>query len=141
MGMQLKKAKAQPEATVPVPPAAPERPKKKITSIFYAEAAGNEPVRKFLRGLAAQERTQVGADIRTTEYGWPIGMPTCRALGGGLHEVRTNLTNRIARILFRVNKTQEMVLLHGFIKKTEATPQEDIDLANARWSTYQKGQK
>lgn len=139
--MQLKKAKAQPEATAPTPPAAPERPKKKITSIFYAEAAGNEPVRKFLRGLTAQERKQVGADIRTTEYGWPIGMPTCRALGGGLHEVRTNLTNRIVRILFRVNKTQEMVLLHGFIKKTEATPQEDIDLANARWSTYQKEQK
>lgn len=46
-------------------------------------------------------------------------MPTCRPMGNGLFEVRTNLPNgRNARVLFCIHNNQ-MVLLHGFIKKTE----------------------
>ncbi len=138
----MKRPKAKPAVEIlPEATDQPEHPRKKISSFFFAEDNGNEPVKKFLRGLTKEERQKIGADIRTTEYGWPIGMPTCRNLGDGLHEVRTNLTNRIARILFRVDKTQKMVLLQGLIKKTEETPQADKDLANKRWSQYEEVMK
>ncbi len=64
--------------------------------------------------------------------GWPIGMPLCRPLGGGLWEVRTGLTrNRIARVLFCATQGH-MVLLHGFIKKTQKTPQAELELPRTR---------
>ena len=78
------------------------------------------------------ERKIIGSDIKTVEYGWPIGMPTSRPMGGGLHEVRSSLSgNRIARVLFCVEEGR-MILLHGFIKKTKATPKSDLDLAKNR---------
>ncbi|NEQ88839.1 MAG: type II toxin-antitoxin system RelE/ParE family toxin [Moorea sp. SIO2I5] len=82
--------------------------------------------------LHKEERRLIGTDIKTVEYGWPIGMPTCRPMGNGLFEVRTNLPNgRTARVLFCIHNNQ-MVLLHGFIKKTEKTPKQELALANAR---------
>jgi len=69
-------------------------------------------------------------------------MPVCRPLGEGVYEVRTNLAqNRIARILFYVDKEGRMVLLHGFIKKTPKTPREDLALAKRNKNQHQKGVK
>lgn len=76
-------------------------------------------------------RRSIGEDIRTVEKGWPIGMPVCRSLGNSLFEVRTNLKNTIARIIFCIGNG-EMWLLHGFIKKTPQTPPQDLDLARQR---------
>lgn len=106
---------------------------KKINVVFYQSAAGNEPVRDWLKqDVSEDERKIIGADIMTVEYGWPIGMPVSRPMGSGLHEVRSNLPGkRIARVLFCVEGGQ-MVLLHGFIKKTRATAKADLDLAKAR---------
>jgi phage-related protein len=74
------------------------------------------------------------------EFGWPIGMPACKPLGHGIHEVRSNLAqNRIARVLFYIDKMGRMVLLHGFIKKTRKTPDEDLDLARRNKNRHQKG--
>jgi len=74
------------------------------------------------------------------EFGWPIGMPVCRPLGEGIYEVRTSLAqNRIARVLFYIDKKGRMVLLHGFIKKTRKTPGEDLDLARRHKSKHQRG--
>lgn len=76
------------------------------------------------------------------EFGWPIGMPVCRPLGGGIHEVRTSLAqNRIARVLFYIDKRSRMVLLHGFIKKTQKTPYEDLELARSNKNKHQGGLK
>jgi antitoxin HicB len=64
-------------------------------------SSGREPVREWLKSLTAEDRKIVGEDIKTVEFGWPIGMPTCRALGKGLWEVRSDITGgRIARVLF-----------------------------------------
>jgi phage-related protein len=69
-------------------------------------------------------------------------MPVCRPLGGGIYEVRTALTqNRIARILFYIDKKGRMVLLHGFIKKTQKAPDDDLELARRNKITHQRGQK
>jgi phage-related protein len=49
----------------------------------------------------------------------------------GIYEVRTNLIDRIARVFFIVDGNN-MILPHGFIKKTQATPQQDLELTETR---------
>jgi phage-related protein len=104
---------------------------KRIHAVFFRTAAGGEPVRSWLKGLSpVEDRKLIGIDIQTVEFGWPIGMPTCRPLKDGLYEVRTNLTHgKIGRVLFYIDLQQRMILLHGFIKKTQKTPDEDMELA------------
>lgn len=105
---------------------------KRIPAKFYRTEAGNEPVREWLKKLTPEERKVIGVDIKTVEYGWPIGMPTCRPMGKGLYEVRSNLPDgTIARVLFCIYQAH-MVLLHGFVKKTQKTLKQDIGLALAR---------
>lgn len=102
---------------------------KKIAGRFYATANGRRPVREWLLDLTKADRSIIGKDIQKVEFGWPIGMPYCRPLGHGLWEVRSDLNGgRIARVIFCI-MGGEMVLLHGFEKKTQKTPQRDIDLA------------
>ncbi len=89
-------------------------------------------MREWLKSLDADERRIIGEDIKDVEFSWPIGMPLVRSLGRELWEVRSSLPNgRIARVLFCVTG-QQMVLLHGFIKKTQSTPNREIDLALKR---------
>ncbi|MFM7345374.1 MAG: type II toxin-antitoxin system RelE/ParE family toxin [Tagaea sp.] len=105
---------------------------KKITARFFESAARRKPVREWLLELSAEDRRAIGYDIQTVEFGWPIGMPVCRPLGAGLWEVRSSLSgNRIARVIFCM-RDGEMIVLHGFIKKTRKTPQEDLALAANR---------
>lgn len=97
-------------------------------------------MREWLRNLPREDRKRIGEDIKTVEFGWPIGMPVCKRLGNGLYEVRTNLNqNRIARMFFYVDTRGRMVLLHGFVKKTQRTPQQDLDLARSNMSKHQSG--
>jgi phage-related protein len=123
-------------------PQALERQGKRVPAIFYCTEAGGEPVRDWLKELSSEDRKRIGEDIKTVEFGWPIGMPVCRPLGDGIYEVRTSLAqNRIARVLFYIDKKGRMVLLHGFIKKTQKTPDEDLDLARNNKSRHQRGLK
>jgi phage-related protein len=112
---------------------------KRIPAIFFRTEAGREPVRDWLKALPREDRKRVGEDIKTVEFGWPIGMPVCRPLSEGIYEVRTSLTqNRIARVLFYIDRRSRMVLLHGFIKKTQKTPNEDLKLARKNKRKHQK---
>jgi phage-related protein len=122
-------------------PEALERQGKRVPAIFYRTAAGGEPVRDWLKALlSAEDRKRIGEDIKTVEFGWPVGMPVCKPLGGGLYEVRTSLAqNRIARLLFYIDKKTRMVLLHGFIKKTRKTPDEDLRLARMNQAKHRGG--
>lgn len=105
---------------------------KKLPAAFYVTARGNEPVREWLKDLDDADRRTIGLDIATAEFGWPIGMPLCRSLGKGLFEIRSNISDkRIARVIFAV-VGEQMVLLHGFVKKTQKTPKSDLDLATKR---------
>ncbi|MCY7337121.1 MAG: type II toxin-antitoxin system RelE/ParE family toxin [Chamaesiphon sp.] len=100
-----------------------------LPACFYQTELGKEPVRQWLKDLDKDDRLIIGADIKTVEFGWPIGMPTCRPLGKGLYEVRSNLSsNRIVHTIFCIHD-RRMVLLHAFIKKTQKTPKQDIELA------------
>ena len=105
---------------------------KKIRAFFYRTADGKEPVREWLKEMSRSDCREIGQDIATVEYGWPIGMPVCRALGGGLWEVRSHLpSHRIARVFFSITDGR-MILLHGIIKKTHKTPDQDLALARKR---------
>lgn len=101
---------------------------------FFATVGGRMPVREWLLDLADEDKKRIGDDIKTVEFGWPIGMPLCRRMKGheGLWEVRTDLASqKVARVLFCITDG-EMVLLHGFIKKSQKTPQSDLQLATKR---------
>ena len=107
---------------------------KRLPAAFFQNESGKMPVREWLLSLDDEDRKTVGDDIRTAEFGWPVGMPLCRPLSGhrGLWEIRSSLTNgRISRVLFCVHEGN-MVLLHGFIKKTQKTPLHDIEIAVTR---------
>ncbi len=118
----------------------PDTQGKRVPAIFYRTQAHGEPVREWLKGLSADDRKRIGEDIKTVEFGWPIGMPVCKPLSDGIYEVRTTLTqNRIARVLFYIDRKSRMVLLHGFIKKTQKTPDQDLALARSNKSKHQRG--
>ena len=105
---------------------------KKITVLFYRTESGNEPVRKWLLTLEKEDKKIIGIDIKTVEYGWPIGMPVSRSLGHGLYEVRSNISDkRISRVIFTIID-HYMILLNGFVKKSQKTPKEEIVLALKR---------
>ncbi|MEZ5357122.1 MAG: type II toxin-antitoxin system RelE/ParE family toxin [Bryobacteraceae bacterium] len=109
-----------------------EHAPKRLPARFWRSGTGREPVREWLKQLDPADRKALGEDIKDVEFSWPIGMPLVRALDRGLWEVRSNLARgRIARVLFCV-AGEQMVLLHGFIKKTQKTPAHDIALALRR---------
>jgi phage-related protein len=105
---------------------------KRLPVQLYRSAPAREPVREWLKSLDVDDRNILGTDIRTLEFGWPRGMPLCRAVGNGLWEIRSSLPQgRIARVMFCVHE-HTAVLLHGFLKTTQKTPTSDSALAMRR---------
>jgi phage-related protein len=105
--------------------------------VFFRTEAGNEPVRQWLKGLERADRKIVGEDVKTAQYGWPLGMPLIRKLEPGLWEVRSHIAQGIARIIFTVGEGT-MVLLHGFVKKSQKTPPTDLRTARQRLADLRK---
>ena len=96
------------------------------------------PILDWIRALPRPVRLTLGLDLQRLEYRWPVGMPHARPLGGGLHEMRSNLSGgRIARIVFFVAGSR-LIIVHGFIKKTRATPRADLALARARQQAWEQ---
>jgi phage-related protein len=109
---------------------------KKLPAFFFRTASGREPVRDWLKALDEADRHIIGRDIATAEFGWPLGMPVCRSLGRGLHEIRSDMGGgRTARVIFGVDEGR-MLLLHAFMKKTRKTPTRDLALALKRMSEW-----
>jgi len=109
-----------------------ERP---LNVVFFQTDTGNEPVREWLKSLSKDDCQTIGTNILTVQYAWPIGKPLVDNLGDGIWEVRSRLDNRIARTLFAM-VNQEIVLLHGFIKKSQKTPADELELAKKRKKQY-----
>jgi len=109
-----------------------ERP---LKVVFFQTDTGNEPVREWLKELSKDDCRIIGTDILTVQYAWPVGKPLVDHLGDGLWEVRSRLDNRLARTLFAM-VDQEIVLLHGFIKKQQKTPADELELAKKRKKQY-----
>ena len=111
-----------------------------LTASFYRSESGNEPVREWLQSLTKSEKFRLGVDIWKVQSEWPIGMPHVRPLGKGLHEVRSSLPHGIARVIFAIDG-DEIILLHGFIKKTQKTPAEALALAEKRRRDYEQNKE
>ena len=109
----------------------PESREPVLRVVFYRTETGNEPVREWLKGLEREDRKAVGQDVKTAQYGWPLGMPLIRKLEPGLREVRSHIAQGIARVIFTVDDGV-MVLLHGFVKKSQRTPPGDLRTARQR---------
>jgi phage-related protein len=108
---------------------------KKLTARFYQTLNTNMPVREWLLALPSGDRRIIGADIATVEFGWPIGMPICKSVKGGLWEIRSTIRNgRVeARLYFAIDDDQA-ILLHGHEGKDSQS--REIGLARLRWSDY-----
>lgn len=105
---------------------------RKVPLVFFRNDAGGEPVRDWLKELDQAERRAIGTDLLRAQWGWPVSMPLCRPMGKGLWEVRTGLaSNRTSRVLLCFYKGH-LVALHGFIKKTRTTPEDELALARKR---------
>lgn len=109
-------------------------PKKIVSVVFWKEETGKEPVRDWLKSLTKHQKKIIGEDLKTIEMGWPLGMPLVKNLGRGMWEARSNFKNGIARIVFKMHESQ-MVLLHGFIKKSQKMPSQDLEIALKRAKT------
>ncbi len=106
-----------------------------LTVRFFRTAAGREPVREWLRDLNRESKKAIGEDIKTVQFGWPVGMPIVRKIERDLWEVRSTLPGLIARVFITVHGV--IVLLHGFIKKSLKTPKRDLTLALSRLRSLQ----
>jgi phage-related protein len=110
---------------------------KPISVAFWRSATGREPVREWLNELSREDKRTIGRDIAKVQYGWPIGLPLCRSLSGGLWEIRSSLpSRREARIFFGFHQGM-LIALHGMIKKTQKTPAADLALARQRFQELQ----
>jgi len=102
---------------------------------FYETLAGNKVVREWFRGFAKEDRAVLGEDLKTVQIGFPMGLPLCRSLGNGLWEVRSTLPMMRAEarmIFFQDTAAQALVVVHGFVKKSQKTSRRDIDIALRR---------
>src|SRR5947209_19813596 len=102
-----------------------------LAVVFFRTGAGNAPAREWLKSLPKPECKIIGRDILKVQFIWPVGKPLVDNLDRGIWEIRSRLENRIARILFTI-VDEEIVLLHGFIKKEQKTPPDELNLAKKR---------
>jgi phage-related protein len=112
-------------------------PNPKLGCAFYRAASGDEPVRQWLRALDDEVCKVIGKDILKIQWRWPISKPLVGSFGEGLYEVRSAHDGNIYRVFFCV-EASDMVLLHGFMKKTQATPKREVEIARARQGTLRR---
>lgn len=109
-----------------------------LTVRFYRSTHGTEPVREWLRSLSPEARRAIGEDIKTVQFGWPLGMPLVRKMEPGMWEVRSRIDGGIARVLFTTSDST-MVLLHGFVKKSAKAPDNELQTARKRKAEVDNG--
>jgi len=105
---------------------------KQLPAAFYRSPAGTEPVRDWLKELSAVDRPTLGYDTAWLKLDgrWECHSADRLARAFGKSEAHSAATG-FARVIFCVAHGR-MILLHGFIKKTQKTPQSDLELARRR---------
>jgi len=98
---------------------------------FFRLDSGREPVRDWLKRLHRESCKTIGEDIKTLQFQWPIGMPLTRKMDENLWELRSHVASGIARTFFTIFDSK-IVLLHGFVKKSQKTPSKELVVARRR---------
>jgi phage-related protein len=112
---------------------------KRVQAYFFVTESGREPVRDWLFDLDRVDRRDIGRNLMTLEFGWPVGMPLSRPMGARLHELRSSISGgRECRIFFYIDRLERLILLHAYIKRIRATPKRDLDIARERMKQHQR---
>lgn len=97
---------------------------------YYEDAKGNKPAKQFIDGLDSKMKAKVFGRLELLEeHGSLLGMPFSRHLDDGVYELRTVQGGDITRILYFFFVGKRVILTHGFVKKTQKTPQREIEKA------------
>jgi len=104
----------------------------KLEVKFFCTEQGAEPVRAWLSKLSKEEKLIIGTDLKMIQMCWPIGMPLVKPVSNGLWEARSSLPQRKISRIFFVIQSNAIILLHGFIKKSQKTPHQELELAKKR---------
>ena len=98
--------------------------------VYFRNASGRKPVEGFIDSLNPKMRAKVFGRLELLEeYGPMLGMPLARHLSDGIFELRTICSGDITRILYFFVDGKRVVLTHGFVKKAQKTPAQEIDRA------------
>ena len=116
------------------------KPKRPLPIVFYRTEAGHEPAREWLQSLTKNEKKIIGEDIKTVQFGWPLGMPLVEKIEPQLWEIRSKLEKKTARIIFTMTE-EYIVLLHGFIKKSQKISKQDLEAARIRMKELKGGRR
>lgn len=73
------------------------------------------------------------------EFGPMLRMPHSRAMGGGIFEIRPRGREGIGRAFYCFVAGQRIIILHAFIKKTQATPEQELKIARKRMKEVHNG--
>lgn len=112
---------------------------KPILSIkFFSTALGKEPVKRFLLDQTFEDRKLINEEIKTVQFGWPLGMPLVRKMEKDLWEIRVNINDGIVRVFFTIVGVV-LILLHGFVKKSQQTPKKELEIARQRLKLVRRG--
>ncbi len=107
--------------------------------IFYEKEDGTKPVQEFLEKLPVKHYAKALRDIDVLEeYGTALTEPHVKHIGGKLWELRIKSASDISRIFYFVHVGKDIILLHGFVKKTQKTPNREIETANNYLEDYQR---
>jgi phage-related protein len=104
---------------------------------LYRTAQGNCPVADFIDALPAYDRAQITAAMAEVK---DEGLEAARHLQDEIYEVRVDGRNRAYRVLFAAQgrRNQILLALEGFVKKTQMTPRDRIEVAKRRLADWQQ---
>ena len=110
--------------------------------IFYEKEDGTIPVKEFLDALPVKHHAKALRDIDVLEeYGTTLTGPHVKHIQGKMWELRIKSASDISRIFYFVPVGDDIVLLHGFVKKTQKTPNREIETANTYLEDYRRRNK
>lgn len=107
---------------------------------FYKNAEGEKPAGQFIRGIEDLKlRAKVIRSVKLLEtFGRDLTKPDAAPLSDGIYELRTIQGNNIARCLYFFFDGDKAIVTNGFIKKTQKTPPEEIEIAKERRADYKR---
>ena len=107
--------------------------------IYHKLANGDKPVKLFIDGLETKLKVKMMFSVKLLkELGYKLREPYSKHLEDGIFELRAQSGNNISRVLYFFYVGEQIILTHGFIKKTQKTPREEIDKAKAYRKDFYK---
>ena len=101
--------------------------------VFFETKNKRQPVRDFILSLKQNDRKIIGVDIFVVQKTFPL----VRKMGNNLWEIRSTISQGIVRIFFTI-ENNFLILLHGFVKKTQKTPEQELAVALARLKDFKE---